>query len=500
VIEQPLDLRRIRLILRRYRTVLVAVTLLGALLGLGLSALRPPLRTSTALVLLPPPATTSSGTSLRDMPTQIRIASGQEILSSAAKTLSPPETDNQVKSHVKVTAPTDQVISIRASARNSHNAEALANGVATGYVAYANSQSSAGAAALKGELQKAQAALTKQINTVQGQINTTETRLAGEVATSHQASNDHQLLLTLQASQRNNSTLKTSLAAQLAQANNNSAEGISGARVFQKATTATKESLVRHIGTFAVGGALLAFLLGAAMTVLISRRGRKPRLRDEIAEAVGAPVLASVGARLPKNTAHPEELTRHLRADVMNAWSIRRALEEMGAFDPLRTESLCLSFLTLEDDHDAFAVGPQFALLLASHGIRTTVETTRTENWVIQLRAMLTLERRASGDDEPTGLAPVRVALAAVDRQEPEVEHPLDPTITILALTPGSATVTELARIALASIDAGHRIDGILVANPEPADGTIGRLSQPLIGQRAPMPNRMNGTTDGPWR
>jgi uncharacterized protein involved in exopolysaccharide biosynthesis len=95
----------IRLILRRHQRLLVAATLVGAAAGIGVAALRPPLPTSTALVLLPPPPVSSNGVTLRDIDTQVRIADGEPILNEAASGMDPPSTASAVKSDVQVSAP-----------------------------------------------------------------------------------------------------------------------------------------------------------------------------------------------------------------------------------------------------------------------------------------------------------------------------------------------------------------------------------------------------------
>ena len=52
----------------------------------------------------------------------------------------------------------------------------------------------------------------------------------------------------------------------------------------------------------------------------------------------------------------------------------------------------------------------------------------------------------------------------------------------------GVATAEELARVAVSAADSGRQIVGILVADPDPADSTTGRIPQPgrTAGARAP--------------
>lgn len=95
-------------------------------------------------------------------------------------------------------------------------------------------------------------------------------------------------------------------------------------------------------------------------------------------------------------------------------------------------------------------------------------------------------------------LADLTVVLAVADRRAPTLSG-LPPTaVTVLAISSGSGNREELARLAVAASDAGRRIDGIVVADPDPADQTTGRRT---LGERAletPLPVRMTGVSQLP--
>lgn len=85
------------------------------------------------------------------------------------------------------------------------------------------------------------------------------------------------------------------------------------------------------------------------------------------------------------------------------------------------------------------------------------------------------------------------VLVVVVDRHEPTVmDIPASPA-TVLAISPGVGSREDLARLAVAVDDAGRRIDGIVVADPDPEDRTSGRLMLDERSRQEPLPMRTTG-------
>ena len=76
-----------------------------------------------------------------------------------------------------------------------------------------------------------------------------------------------------------------------------------------------------------------------------------------------------------------------------------------------------------------------------------------------------------SGGPELTG-GRLTVSVVAVDGVKPAMD--VSAGVTLLAVSSGFATAEALARLALVAADAGQSIDGIIVVNPDPGDGTVG--------------------------
>jgi hypothetical protein len=94
--------------------------------------------------------------------------------------------------------------------------------------------------------------------------------------------------------------------------------------------------------------------------------------------------------------------------------------------------------------------------------------------------------------------ADLTIVLAVADTDEPEL-HKVPPTeVTVLALAPGVASREQLARLAVAVDDGGRRIDGVVVANPDPSDRTTGRRTLEERARQAPLPVRITGIGQTP--
>ena len=103
------------------------------------------------------------------------------------------------------------------------------------------------------------------------------------------------------------------------------------AQFFRPATTATGTSLTRRlydaVAPCVVGGALI----GAIIALALGRNDRRLRDRDEIADSIGVPVLASVRVRHPSGAADWAKLLGGSVPEAADAWQLRRALRQLGA-------------------------------------------------------------------------------------------------------------------------------------------------------------------------
>ena len=146
------------------------------------------------------------------------------------------------------------------------------------------------------------------------------------------------------------------------------------AQVFQPATLATGTALPRRLFYAAGPGVLAGLLIGIIIALALGRNDRRLRERDEIADSIGVPVLASVRGRRPTKAADWTKLLQHYEPDAADAWRLRNALRQLrGAGLDLAGSTAdggsSLAVISLAGDRRALALGPQLAVFAASLGI-----------------------------------------------------------------------------------------------------------------------------------
>lgn len=245
-------------------------------------------------------------------------------------------------------------------------------------------------------------------------------------------------------------------------------------------------------------GASVGALLGAMTALGVSRTDRKLRERDEIAESIGIPVLASISAARPTDSAGWKKLLEEYAPGPVDAWRLRKALQHLGVDSAIADgvgagAVYSLAVLSLSHDRKALALGPQLAVFAASIGVPTDliIGPQQETNATAILRAACAVppvpsrrqrNLRVAVSDDPGIQMPLDAALTiivgAVDGKAPQFTGMMRTTATALGVTAGVATAEQLARVAASAAADSRKLVGILVADPDPADHTTGRLAQ----------------------
>lgn len=387
-------------------------------------------------VLTPPMLTGTASvylpSSVHDISTQVFIATSDPVLEGALRTLDSSESPQTLRSAIQVKNVTTNIIAFSAPGKTAAQAEQTADAVANSYVTYINSPSRPGPR-------------------VQAQIQTSA-----------------------------------------------KAEGASG------------PSKVKHWLTYGVLGALAGVLIGSIVLLATRRRDRRLQERDEIADSIGVPVLTSVRAdHHPTDAPGWRKLFEEYEPGVVDAWRLRKALRQLWPVGANESDSKAggwcsLAVLSLSSDPKALALGPQLAAFAASLGIPTTlvVGPQQDTNAAAILRTACTapvnrtsLSVTVSDQDKTDrlGNADLIVVVAVVNGDKPQVADTMRATATVLAVSAGAVTAEQLARVATSAASDGRDIAGTLVANPDPADHTTGRVPELSRPMHRRMPNRMIG-------
>jgi capsular polysaccharide biosynthesis protein len=408
--------------------------LVGAFVLLGLLA-------GAGYAVLKPPMLTSSALvglppATHDTSTQVLVASSNPVLAGAQHNVTPLMSLLTLRDRIQVKSLTSNLLSISAQGETADQAEDMATAVANSYVAYVRTSKSA----------------------------------AGTVQ----------------------------------------------ARVLASAANATGMSLPAHLLVLGGIGALAGLVIGAIVALAISRSDRRLRERDDIANAIGVPVLASIAVHHPSDAERWARLLEDYEPSVVHAWQLRTALRYLGQTDGLSPngsngDGFSLTVISLSSDRGALALGPQLAVYAAYLGIPTAlVIGPRQEgepNATAALRAACAAppsQRRSGqlrvavaerGDLDWRQLrAKLTVVVSAVDGRAPRIDGLIPTTGTVLGVSAGAVTAVQLAGVAVGAAADGRQIDGILVADPDSADQTTGRVPQ-LARPKRRRPTRLTGMT-----
>ena len=254
-------------------------------------------------------------------------------------------------------------------------------------------------------------------------------------------------------------------------------------------------------------------MLAVAVLLATARRDPRVRLRDEIADAVGSPVLAAVRSRPQTSVAGWSTLLEMYHATPVESWAFRQLLRGLfpadhgldrkaeprvaGKVDHPRS----ITVISLSGDDRGLAVGPQLAAFGASIGLTSRLVTAVGGDMAAPLWAACAARVGAVpprnglfvGDEPDQPQIDLMISVVVVDRKQPDLEDAPATEGTLLSVAAATATELELARVAVAVDEAGRHIDGIVVADPDHTDRTSGRHTMDERSRQVALPMRLTG-------
>ena len=416
--QQPMDLRRSTQAVRRHKKLFGAVIMLGLLAGAAYAVLKPPMDTSTALVVLPQAAAQSgqsaasgSGSVGADIATQVVIADSVPVLSAALSHVSPAMSLQTLQSRVQVTSVAGSIISISASGGTVADAETTANAVANSYITYVTASTSPAGQVSARILESATTATKAKVPTriaLYGVLGALAGALIGFVISLTIGRGDRRLVERDAIANSIGVPVLASIPV------SHPSDAASWAKLLDEYEPGAVHSwgLSGLLRQFAppMGGGNGGRAGGASMTVLsLSSDPGALALGPQLAAfaaAQGLPTALVIGPQQDPN------VTATLRTACAAASAYRK---------PLST--------VVSDD-----------------------------GRLGQLRAAFV------------------IVVTVVDGRDPHMPDTVRTTATILGVSANSATAEQLALAATAAAVDGREIAGILVADPEPGDQTTGRI------------------------
>jgi capsular polysaccharide biosynthesis protein len=492
--------------LRRRRRLLAAAAILGLVAGIAYVFVEPPPLTSTTLVLLPTPALAESSSS--DVETQVRIALSATILDRAGQALEPKLSAREVEKKIDVSPPTNQLLQVKATSTDAAQAQALSQAAADAYIGYVSDTAREVTQAALADLNVRKDQLNEQINNLQREIVATAKRQKAANPNSPDGREEARLLAGLRTEQADLSLQLDKVEDKIATGTPVGGSTTAGTSVIQTATEATGPSMLMRLLVWPPFAAVAFTIVVAAVLLALSLRDTRVRLRDDIADAVGSPVLAAVRSKPQRSVAGWSTLLETYQATPVEAWAFRRILRSLvpadrrgelratGKFDHPKS----LTVLTLSGDGRGLSIAPQLAAFASSLGIRTRLRTGVGDENAAALWAACATSRETAlrpglyvGDELRGEAIDLTITLVVADRRHPNLRATPASAATILSVAAATATEQELARLAVAVDDTGRHIDGIVVADPDQTDRTSGRHTMDERARQPTLPTRLTG-------
>jgi capsular polysaccharide biosynthesis protein len=276
-------------------------------------------------------------------------------------------------------------------------------------------------------------------------------------------------------------------------------------QVLQPANTATGLGALAQDAIDVGLGALAGLLAGVVTAFILGRRERTLTGLDDIANSIGVPVLAAVPVGRPADAAGWTRLLDGYQPGPVQAWRLRQALREIGISETTANErdTTTVTVLTMSSDPRSLALGPQLAAYTASLAIPTLliVGPQQDSNAAAALYTACSAQQGSASRssqlqtavadsaeaDQPSG-ARLVVVVTVVDGKRPKLTPAPSAQVTVLGVTAGTGTAEQLALVASAAAAAGGDVAGLLVADPDPADQTTGRVPRSVRTVRRVRP------------
>ena len=106
--------------------------------------------------------------------------------------------------------------------------------------------------------------------------------------------------------------------------------GTCTAQLLEPATSAAGTAPLKQLIVDALLGAVAGALIGAIIALAVGRNDRRLRERDEIADSIGVPVLASFPVAHPADAAGWTKLLEDYKPGALHALQLRKALQQLG--------------------------------------------------------------------------------------------------------------------------------------------------------------------------
>jgi capsular polysaccharide biosynthesis protein len=467
--DETVRLSMVGQVFRRRWRLLIVFAIVGAIAGAGASLLLSPGYEASANVVL-------QGTRAADeLETETQVATSSVVLGRTADALHWGISGADLEKSVTAAVADGNVIAVTADADSPDRAQQLADRVAQEYVAFSTELAADTADASATLRQEQQDALRDQIKQTNALITQLHNAAGGRSVESVQARTQLEAV---------RSALNESMTALTESESSSSLTKLVVMGPAERPTDKAAPTLLQ----LALGGALLAVLVGVFAHLMAARRDRRLHTDADIGSALGTTVLGSVtvphedNAETSGSGPRRRALLRWLlqqdkpwlveqlsvaESDRDHAVRYRRAVSRLRDGSGSETTRTSTLVLVADDDPDALAGVAQLAVSAAAGGDPTEVVTDIPAFADVVERLGTPGPRpviRASADPRPATRRTV-LQLAELSAAMPTVPDASDTTGVVLVTTAGTRTQWELFGLTQACVDAGRRLLGAVIVH-----------------------------------
>jgi len=273
--------------LRRTVWLWCGLGLLGLVIGVGSYKAFPPSYQASASILL---TNNPQIDPVDAMDTNMVLAQSESVAALAIRELGLNQSVSSFEKNYTITAPTDQILQITVSSSSSSDAVSRAGALASAFLTFRtnllNSQQSAVLAGLNAEVVKAE----NQVASLNQQIS----QASAEPASTARDSAIATLQFQLTQAQSTLTTLQQTASDTEATSSATTQSMVNGTKLLNAAAPVAHSRLKLAL-VYVVGGLIAGLVLGILIVILRAIISTKLRRRDDIAQALDAPVRLSVG-------------------------------------------------------------------------------------------------------------------------------------------------------------------------------------------------------------
>jgi capsular polysaccharide biosynthesis protein len=283
-----IDLAFIRAALRRRAWFLCATALAGLLIGAGLYVKYPPAYQASTSVLVQDGSGVDPTVAVQNDAT---LAQSRTVAAQVVRQLGLQQSVTSFQAASSVAYVTPEVLLITVSAPTSSGAVARASALATSFLRfhteYARIQQKQLEAGLDEQLSQAQ----QQLDSIKGQVN----KASAQPSSPAQQSSLANLQKQLTAASNTLGQVEQYVTSTLAAARTNTSSIVNDSRVVDAAAPIS-HSRLKAVALHVAGGLVGGLAVGVAIVILLALVSDRLRRRDDVTDAMGAPVRLSVGA------------------------------------------------------------------------------------------------------------------------------------------------------------------------------------------------------------